>query len=95
MQREGRSLDELLENFVKFPQALVNVRFNSDSDPLEADTVKAVVQEVERALGNNGRVLLRKSGTEPLIRVMVEGKDAKTVRKFAEEIASEVEAASN
>ena len=95
MQREGRSLDELLQGFVKFPQALVNVRFQGASDPLAADTVQAVVQEVEQALGNNGRVLLRKSGTEPLIRVMVEGKDANTVQKYAEEIANEVESASN
>ncbi|CUA83456.1 phosphoglucosamine mutase [Pseudidiomarina woesei] len=95
MQREERSLDELLAQFVKYPQALVNVRFHAGDNPLEAENVKAVVAEVEQALGNNGRVLLRKSGTEPLIRVMVEGKDAKVVQKFAEEIASEVEAVSN
>lgn len=94
MQRAGKNLDDLLQGFDKFPQALVNVRFQSDSDPLTADNVQAVVAEVERALGQNGRVLLRKSGTEPLIRVMVEGPDAKRVRSFAEEIASEVEAAS-
>jgi phosphoglucosamine mutase len=80
--------------FDKYPQALVNVRFQADSDPLGAENVQAVVAEVEQALGKNGRVLLRKSGTEPLIRVMVEGADAKRVRRFAEEIASEVEAAS-
>ncbi len=95
MQREGRSLDELLEPFNKYPQALVNVRFEAGTDPLAAEQVKTVVSEVENALGNNGRVLLRKSGTEPLIRVMVEGQEEKIVRSFAEEIASEVEAASN
>ncbi|KFZ31526.1 phosphoglucosamine mutase [Pseudidiomarina salinarum] len=94
MQREQKTLDELLTGFTKFPQALVNVRFTAGTDPLQADNVQAVVTEVEQALGNNGRVLLRKSGTEPLIRVMVEGQDAKIVKSFADEIASEVEAAS-
>lgn len=94
MQRAGKNLDDLLHGFDKFPQALVNVRFQSDSDPLAAENVQAVVAEVEQALGKNGRVLLRKSGTEPLIRVMVEGPDEQRVRSFAEEIASEVEAAS-
>jgi phosphoglucosamine mutase len=94
MQRAGKDLDQLLVGFDKYPQALVNVRFQADSDPLGAENVQAVVAEVEQALGKNGRVLLRKSGTEPLIRVMVEGADAKRVRRFAEEIASEVEAAS-
>ncbi|PWW16053.1 MULTISPECIES: phosphoglucosamine mutase [Pseudidiomarina] len=95
MQREQRSLDELLEPLVKAPQALINVRFTAGTDPLAAANVQAVVNEVEQALGNNGRVLLRKSGTEPLIRVMVEGQDGNKVRAYAEEIASEVEAASN
>ncbi|WP_417656060.1 phosphoglucosamine mutase [Pseudidiomarina aestuarii] len=94
MLREGKALDEMLAPFHKYPQALVNVRFQGNSDPLQADNVQAVVAEVERALGDNGRVLLRKSGTEPLIRVMVEGQDAKTVKAYADEIASEVEAAS-
>lgn len=95
MQREGRTLDELLTQFEKYPQALVNVHFSAGTDPLAADHVQSVVREVEHALGRYGRVLLRKSGTEPLIRVMVEGPEEATVRKFAEEIAQEVEAASN
>lgn len=95
MQREGRTLDELLAQFEKYPQALVNVRFTAGTDPLAAENVKSVVKEVESALGRQGRVLLRKSGTEPLIRVMVEGQDGAAVQKFAEEIAQEVEAASN
>lgn len=95
MQREQKSLDELLQGFTKFPQSLINVRFKGDFDPLSADTVLAVVKEVEQALGKNGRVLLRKSGTEALLRVMVEGKDAKVVKAYAQQIAQEVEAATN
>lgn len=92
-QRSAMTLDDMLQGFDKFPQVLVNVRFSGSHDPLQAETVQAVVAEVEQALGKHGRVLLRKSGTEPLIRVMVEGKDKQRVRSFAEQIASEVRAA--
>lgn len=95
MQFEGKSLHELSRDFKKLPQVLINVRFNAGEQPLESDTVQAVVNEVETALAGKGRVLLRKSGTEPLIRVMVEGEDEKTVRTFAQQIANEVEAATN
>lgn len=95
MLREQKSLDEMLKGFDKFPQALVNVRYSGDCNPLEAANVASAQAEVERALGNNGRVLLRKSGTEPLIRVMVEGQDAKLVHRFAEDIAVEVRAAAD
>ena len=62
-------------------------------DPLENDNVKAVMADVEAALGSRGRVLLRKSGTEPLIRVMVEGEDEAQVTEFAHRIADAVKAA--
>jgi phosphoglucosamine mutase len=62
-------------------------------DPLENENVKAVMADVEAALGNRGRVLLRKSGTEPLIRVMVEGEDEAQVTEFAHRIADAVKAA--
>ena len=76
-----------------FPQVLVNVHFTAGSgDPLEEESVKAVTAEVEAALGNRGRVLLRKSGTEPLIRVMVEGEDEAQVIDFANRIADAVKA---
>ncbi len=76
-----------------FPQLLVNVRYTAGGgDPLEHENVKAVMTEVETALGNRGRVLLRKSGTEPLIRVMVEGEDEAQVTEFAHRIADAVKA---
>lgn len=95
MQSEGKSLHQLISPFTKLPQVLINVRFKAGESPLAADTVKSVVNEVEKALAGKGRVLLRKSGTEPLIRVMVEGEDEKVVRTFAQQIANEVEAATN
>ncbi|MGM0481253.1 MAG: phosphoglucosamine mutase [Pseudomonadota bacterium] len=95
MQYEQKSLHQLSEDFHKLPQVLINVRYQPGQDPLQAETVSNVVQEVESALAGKGRVLMRKSGTEPVIRVMVEGEDEKTVRAFAQQIANEVEAATN
>ncbi|MGX8807719.1 phosphoglucosamine mutase, partial [Enterobacter hormaechei] len=61
------------------PQILVNVRFTGNHDPLQSTEVQQVAKEVEAELGGKGRVLLRKSGTEPLIRVMVEGENEEQV----------------
>ncbi|RUO21182.1 phosphoglucosamine mutase [Aliidiomarina iranensis] len=94
MVREECSAREMLAGMRKFPQSLINVRYTPNTDPLSADNVKSAVSEVERALGGEGRVLLRKSGTEPLIRVMVEGKDSATVKAYAQQIAGEVSAIS-
>ncbi|OAN14185.1 phosphoglucosamine mutase [Photobacterium jeanii] len=85
------SLKELADGMTMFPQVLENVRFKGDSNPLESDAVIAATQAVEAKLGDTGRVLLRKSGTEPLIRVMVEGENAELVQEYALEIARAVE----
>lgn len=95
MYQEQKSLEKLSCDFHKFPQILINVRFDSDKQPLESANVKSAVREVEKALAGSGRVLLRKSGTEPLIRVMVEGENEAKVKAFAQQIANEVEAATN
>lgn len=93
MVRNHMSLHDLCSGMKMFPQILVNVHYAAGSgDPLENDNVKAVTAEVEAALGNRGRVLLRKSGTEPLIRVMVEGEDEAQVTEFAHRIADAVKA---
>ena len=83
-------LDELSEGMKLYPQVLENVRFSGDNNPLESQDVLAAVAKVESELGDKGRVLLRKSGTEPLIRVMVEGEDAELVQNSALAIASVV-----
>ena len=74
----------------KLPQTLINVRYTAVEgiDPLECEQVKAAVANVETELGDSGRVLLRKSGTEPLIRVMVEAVDAEQATSCAEKIAA-------
>ncbi|MGC9461186.1 phosphoglucosamine mutase, partial [Vibrio genomosp. F10] len=84
------SLNELSQGMTLYPQVLENVRFSGDSNPLEAEAVKQAVTEVESQLGAKGRVLLRKSGTEPLLRVMVEGEDADLVQASASKIAAAV-----
>lgn len=91
--RADKTLFELRKEIKKFPQILINVRFAGEHDPLASATVQQYVREVELALGQTGRVLLRKSGTEPLIRVMVEGESEAQVRDFAEKIAAQVIAA--
>ena len=91
LQESGKPVSELAACMKMFPQILVNVRFTEGSgNPLEHENVKAVMAEVEAALGNRGRVLLRKSGTEPLIRVMVEGEHEEQVHEFAHRIADAV-----
>ncbi|MDX1355503.1 MAG: phosphoglucosamine mutase, partial [Halomonas venusta] len=71
------------------PQTLITVRFATlgGHDPLSTPLVKQVVADVEASLGSQGRVLLRKSGTEPLIRVMVEAVDAEQAQSSAQQIA--------
>jgi phosphoglucosamine mutase len=91
MLRANMTLHDLASGFEKFPQTLVNVRFeNADSDPLNSDEVLTAKAEAENALGKQGRVLLRKSGTEPLIRVMVESDDELASTTWADKIADAV-----
>ncbi|KAA9002748.1 phosphoglucosamine mutase [Affinibrenneria salicis] len=91
--RNHMSLHDLCSGMKLFPQVLVNVRFSGQCDPLNDETVKQVMHEVESTLAGRGRVLLRKSGTEPLIRVMVEGEDEAQVTQLANRIADAVKAA--
>jgi phosphoglucosamine mutase len=93
MKQSGASLAELAATMPKYPQVLLNVEVERRFDPLADPAVRAVVAEVERRFEGRGRIVLRASGTEPLIRVMVEGYDAALVKKGAADIARAVEAA--
>ncbi|TAM25569.1 MAG: phosphoglucosamine mutase, partial [Nevskiaceae bacterium] len=87
----GRSLVDLLAGMRKLPQVLINVRVAGGAKALvERPAVVAEVAAVERELGARGRVLLRASGTEPLVRVMVEADDAALTQRMAERIAEVV-----
>ena len=90
MAQHKLSLNELASAVKLFPQVLINVRFAGGKNPLESDAVKSVAADVEKRLEGKGRILLRKSGTEPLIRVMVECQDAELAQQCAEEIAEAV-----
>lgn len=90
MVRNRMSLADLCSGMKLLPQVLINVRFSGDVDPLSNPNVCNFIKQVEETLAESGRVLIRKSGTEPLIRVMVEGQNESEVRRFAEQIADAV-----
>jgi phosphoglucosamine mutase len=85
--RTGRSLAELLKDVTLFPQTLVNVRLQPGADWQANPRLAQAQADVTRELGDSGRVLIRPSGTEPLVRVMVEARDAEQARRCAERIA--------
>ena len=90
MVRNNMSLADLCSGMTMLPQILINVRFSGKDDPLTNPEVKSAIAQAEQQLSNNGRVLIRKSGTEPLIRVMVEGSNQSQVQQLAEQIANAV-----
>ncbi len=90
--QDGGSVSEICRMFDPVPQVLKNVRFAGVS-PLETDAVKKAIDAAQQKLGNTGRLVIRKSGTEPLIRVMAEGDNADLVSKVVDDIVAEVERA--
>jgi phosphoglucosamine mutase len=87
MKREGKKLSELASILTPFPQVLLNVPVGHKKDPHQVPEVASRVKKIQKKLGEKGRILVRPSGTESLIRVMVEGEKAKEIRGYAEEIA--------
>jgi phosphoglucosamine mutase len=84
---------ELLRQFEPLPQLLKNVRFNGGTEPLEADSVRKRIAAAESELEGRGRLVIRKSGTEPLIRVMAEGDDPALVARLVDDICQAVQSA--
>jgi phosphoglucosamine mutase len=93
MRQTGAGLAELAAAMPKYPQVLLNVRVERKFDPMAEPSVQKAAALVERRFNGRGRIVLRASGTEPVIRVMVEGYDAALVKNGAREIAAVVEAA--
>jgi phosphoglucosamine mutase len=91
MRREQATLAELTADLTCYPQTLINVAVPRGFDWQAAPGVSEACRKAEQALGGRGRVLLRPSGTEPVLRVMVEGEDAQQVKTFAESIAAAVQ----
>ncbi|MCJ7641873.1 MAG: phosphoglucosamine mutase [Desulfobacterales bacterium] len=90
MKRQERSLDDLAKVMEPFPQVLYNVEVKAKRELSEIPEVNQKVKEIEKALGHSGRILIRYSGTEPILRIMVEGEDEARLHKFAQEIVEEV-----
>lgn len=92
MKIANKPLSELAAEMKKYPQKLVNVKVTDKYHVLENEKIKSVIDEVEREMAGNGRVLVRPSGTEPLVRVMVEAQTAEDCSRFVSRIAGAVEA---
>ena len=92
MVEEGKPASEVLSQFEPVPQLLKNVRFNGGA-PLDSKQVKARIAAAEKELKGHGRLLIRKSGTEPVIRVMAEGDDEALVERLVDDICDAVAAA--
>jgi len=91
MVRESQSLHALKVDIQKYPQCMINVKLNGEAKFTVTDEIAKAVSEAEEVLGESGRVLLRPSGTEPLVRVMVEGEDLAQVEALALELSETVE----
>lgn len=90
MYRSGRTLHDLKAGMLKLPQTLVNVRLSKQMEVISLPAVQQAVKDAESTLGQRGRVLLRPSGTEPIVRVMVEGEDAPCVEQISNQLADVV-----
>ncbi|CAO3440347.1 phosphoglucosamine mutase [Azospirillum endophyticum] len=92
IQADGRSASEVCRVFDPVPQKLTNVRFTAGTKPLEDAIVQQAIKDGEARLASSGRILIRKSGTEPVIRVMAEGDDASLVDSVVADIAGTIQA---
>jgi phosphoglucosamine mutase len=92
MQTANQTLHELTQDLHKFPQAIKNVKVSKEKFTLDQPLLQKALQEAEGQLQGRGRVLLRPSGTEPVLRIMVEGEDASQVNALAEKLAGVVSA---
>ena len=90
MVEVGKPASELAKVFSPYPQVLKNIRFTADKAPLETVTVQAAIKDAEASLLGKGRLLIRKSGTEPLIRVMVEAEDQTLLRQVIDDMTRAV-----
>ena len=90
MAATGRELDDLASVLVTYPQTLVNVRVREKRPVADVPEIQAAIGRVDAALAGRGRVLVRYSGTEPLLRIMIEGESQASVQAWAEEIAEAV-----
>jgi phosphoglucosamine mutase len=91
IRRTGKSLSDLADIMIPLPQVLLNVRVSDKRDVMELPKTAALLKDIEAKLGQEGRILIRYSGTEPLLRIMIEGQDKYQITAWAKEIADSVE----
>lgn len=90
MKSTGKTLSRLSDGMAKYPQTMLNVRTEKSLDPSKSSKIQEAISQVEGELADSGRVVLRASGTEPVIRVMVEGESENQVLHLAERLAAVV-----
>lgn len=90
MKRTGKKLSELAAEITEYPQELVNIRVSDKNGAMEVPAIKAIIEEVEDEMNGDGRILVRPSGTEPLLRVMAEAPTEEKVHYYVEKIANVV-----
>jgi len=89
--KNAQPVSELCNKFTPYPQMLKNVKYAAGTDPLSFDHVQEAIKEGESRLDGTGRVVIRKSGTEPVIRVMAEGQDEGLVENVIDDIIAAIE----
>ncbi|BBU37889.1 MAG: phosphoglucosamine mutase [Bacillaceae bacterium] len=92
MKTKGKKLSELASEMKKFPQLLINVKVQDKQAVMENEKVKAVIEEVEKEMNGNGRILVRPSGTEPLVRVMAEAPTEDECQRYVKKIVEVIKA---
>jgi len=95
VKKSKKSLQKLAAQMEQYPQILRNVRVQNKNGWAEKEEIKAAMAKAQEELGNTGRILVRASGTENLLRVMVEGKDAQQIERIAQELAAVVDTVMN
>jgi len=90
MRQQNQTLAAIRSGLTKYPQVLLNIKTKPNVSLDDQPRIQQAIKEIEKKLGKKGRVLLRSSGTEPLIRVMVEGENERDVKQFAEHLAEVV-----
>lgn len=93
IQRKKKKASEVCNLFAPLPQVLKNVRYAKEAKPLDVPDVQKVIEKAQKDLSSDGRLLIRKSGTEPLIRVMAEGKDAGKIERIVDDVCAVIERA--
>ena len=90
VKRSGKTPSEAIAHLNRFPQVLINVHVDDKEAAMSSEEALALVREAEEEMGDNGRVLLRPSGTEPVVRVMVEANDQVVAERWANAIANKL-----